>query len=440
MINRILIANRGEIAVRIIRACREMGIETVAVYSSADRESLHVMMADEAYCIGGPKLGDSYLKEETIITVAQMTGCSAIHPGYGMLSENPSFARKVTSEGLVFIGPSADLIEKMGNKEEARRIMKSLGVPVIPGAESIGTLDEAMDAAEKAGYPVLLKAAAGGGGKGIKLVTSPEEMEGAWKSARQESLQSFKNGTLYIEKYLTDVKHVEVQVLCDQYGEVLVLGERDCSVQRRNQKLIEESPCIMLSDEKRRQITEISRKAMEGLGYEGAGTLEFLMDEDENFYFMEMNTRLQVEHTVTEMVTGTDLVKWQIRIASGVHLTAEEKTSGHAIECRILAEDPERGYLAQSGKLSLLMVPGGPSVRFDTYLYSGAEVSPYYDSMIGKLIVWEKTREDAIRKMKSALGELVTEGIKTSADFEIKIMNSDKFRSGTFKTGDLEKL
>jgi len=398
------------------------------------------MMADEAYCIGGPKLGDSYLKEETIITVAQMTGCSAIHPGYGMLSENPSFARKVTSEGLVFIGPSADLIEKMGNKEEARRIMKSLGVPVIPGAESIGTLDEAMDAAEKAGYPVLLKAAAGGGGKGIKLVTSPEEMEGAWKSARQESLQSFKNGTLYVEKYLTDVKHVEVQVLCDQYGEVLVLGERDCSVQRRNQKLIEESPCIMLSDEKRRQITEISRKAMEGLGYEGAGTLEFLMDEDENFYFMEMNTRLQVEHTVTEMVTGTDLVKWQIRIASGVHLTAEEKTSGHAIECRILAEDPERGYLAQSGKLSLLMVPGGPSVRFDTYLYSGAEVSPYYDSMIGKLIVWEKTREDAIRKMKSALGELVTEGIKTSADFEIKIMNSDKFRSGTFKTGDLEKL
>ncbi|KAF5055706.1 2-oxoglutarate carboxylase small subunit [anaerobic digester metagenome] len=439
MFSKILIANRGEVAVRIIRACREMGIETVCVYSEPDRESLHVLMADEAYCIGPGRVSESYLNRGAILAIAKATGCNAIHPGYGLLAENPEFARLCEEEGLVFVGPYWKTILQMGDKEEARRIMKAAGVPVVPGREDIKNAAEAKAFAREVGYPILIKAAAGGGGKGIRLVRAEEELDSLWDMARQEAKVSFMDDTLYVEKFLENVKHVEVQVLCDTFGNCKVLGERDCSVQRRNQKLIEESPCLKINDEERARLFGFSEAAVKNINYRGAGTIEYLMDKDRNFYFMEMNTRLQVEHPVTEMVTDLDLVQWQFRVAAG--LSIEDMTiqsRGHAIECRILAEAPERGFAPSFGRIEFLHSPGGPNVRFDTFIYSGCSISPYYDSMVGKLIVWSPTREEAIRKMRSALGELLIEGIDTTMDFYLELLDNDKFLAGDFTTRDLE--
>ncbi len=439
MFEKILIANRGEIAVRIIRACREMGIETVAVYSEPDRESLHVLMADEAYCIGPGRVTDSYLNISAIISIALATGCSAIHPGYGLLAENAGFAATCEDNGLVFVGPAPQTIRQMGDKEEARRIMKDAGVPVVPGKEGVRNAEEARAFAREVGYPILIKAAAGGGGKGIRLVRSESELEGLWDMARQEARVSFMDDTLYLEKFLENVKHVEVQVLCDTHGNCKVLGERDCSVQRRNQKLIEESPCLKIDEAERKKLFAYSEAAVTNIGYRGAGTIEYLMDVDRNFYFMEMNTRLQVEHPVTEMVTDLDLVQWQLRVAAG--LSIEDLTfqsRGHAMECRILAEAPERDFAPSFGTIEFLHSPGGPNVRFDTFIYSGCSISPYYDSMVGKLIVWSPTREEAIRKMRSALGELIIEGIDTTMDFYLELLDHEKFLAGEFTTRDLE--
>lgn len=441
MFSKILIANRGEVAVRIIRACREMGVLSVSVYSEPDRESLHVLMADESYCIGPGRVSDSYLNKEAIISIAKGTGCTAIHPGYGLLSENAEFARLCEEYGLVFIGPNWETIVKMGDKEEARVLMKTAGVPVVPGLEDVTSWDQAKRFAGEAGYPVLIKAVAGGGGKGIRLVRSEAELESKWNIARQEAAASFGNDTLYMEKYLEDVKHVEVQVLSDMEGNHKILGERDCSVQRRNQKLIEESPCLKINDQERKRLYDYSLIAVKSIHYRGAGTIEYLMDKERNFYFMEMNTRLQVEHPVTEMVTNLDLVQWQLRVAAGMSIKdLEYSTEGHAIECRILAEDPYNGYQPSFGRINFLHSPGGPNVRFDTFIYSGCTISPYYDSMIGKLIVWSPTRLGAIRKMRAALGELIIDGIETTTDFCLEILDQDIFLSGDFTTTDLEKL
>lgn len=440
MFSKILIANRGEVAVRIIRACRDMGVESVSVYSEPDRESLHVLMADEAYCIGPGRVTDSYLNKGAIISIAKATGCTAIHPGYGLLAENADFARLCEENGLVFIGPDWQTIVKMGDKEEARRLMKAAGVPVVPGLEDVKSAEEARSFAREAGYPVLIKAVAGGGGKGIRLVRSEEELEKKWNMARQEAGASFGNDTLYMEKYLEDVKHVEVQVLSDTKGHHKILGERDCSVQRRNQKLIEESPCLKINDQERKRLYDYTLAAVESINYRGAGTIEYLMDKDRNFYFMEMNTRLQVEHPVTEAVTNIDLVQSQLRVAAGMSIEdLQVQTEGHAIECRILAEDPYNGYQPSFGRIDFLHSPGGPHVRFDTFIYSGCTISPYYDSMIGKLIVWSPTRFGAIRKMRAALGELIIEGIETTTDFCLEILDQDQFLSGDFTTTDLEK-
>ncbi|PKK39282.1 Biotin carboxylase of acetyl-CoA carboxylase [Clostridiaceae bacterium JG1575] len=439
MFSKILVANRGEIAVRIIRACREMGIETVSVYSLPDKESLHVLMADEAYCIGPGRVKDSYLNMGAILAIAQKTGCHAIHPGYGLLAENAAFAQACREEGLVFIGPRPETITRMGDKEEARRVMKEAKVPVVPGLEDVQDLEAAKAFAQKVGYPLLIKAAAGGGGKGIRKVNEVGDWESQWQMARQEAASSFMDETLYLEKFLQHVKHVEVQVLCDTLGHCLILGERDCSVQRKNQKLLEESPCTLLCEHERAALYAHSKKAVERIGYVGAGTLEFLMDEERNFYFMEMNTRLQVEHPVTEMVTDVDLLQWQIRIAAGASIEKLNVTArGHAIECRILAENPQEGYRPSFGRIEFLHSPGGPNVRFDTFIYSGCTISPFYDSMVGKLIVWSSTREESIRKMRAALGELIIEGIDTTTAFHLNLLNHEKFLEGTFTTGDLE--
>lgn len=439
MFSKILIANRGEVAVRVIRACREMGIETVGVYSEPDRESLHVLMADEAYCIGPGRVSESYLNVPSILSIAKATGCTAVHPGYGLLSENSNFARACEENGLVFIGPSWETIIKMGDKEEARRLMKAAGVPVVPGIEGITSAEEARAFAKEVGYPILIKAAAGGGGKGIRLVRAEDELEANWDMASQEARVSFMDDTLYIEKFLENVKHVEVQVLCDTHGHYRVLGERDCSVQRRNQKLIEESPCLKINEKERQRLFGYSEAAVRSIAYRGAGTIEYLMDQDRNFYFMEMNTRLQVEHPVTEMVTDLDLVQWQLRVAAGLSIEdLKIKSRGHAIECRILAEAPERGFAPSFGRIEFLHSPGGPNVRFDTFIYSGCSISPYYDSMVGKLIVWSPTRQEAIRKMRSALGELIIEGIDTTTDFFLDLLENKKFLDGEFNTRDLE--
>ena len=442
MFSKILVANRGEIAVRIIRACKEMGISTVAAFSEADREALHVSLADESLCIGPPKLKDSYLNVNAILSAAVACKAQAIHPGYGLLSENARFARACSECGIAFIGPSADIISKMGDKDEARRIMKEAGVPVIPGSGIVSDAKEAVKLANKIGFPVLIKARSGGGGKGIRLIKSSEDFERAFYAAQSEAAASFGDGALYIEKYLYPVKHVEAQLLCDNFGNVVVLGERDCSVQRKNQKLVEESPCKLLSPQKRKELFGIARKAAEAAGYRNAGTIEFLMDEGGNFYFMEMNTRLQVEHTVTEMVTGIDIVKWQIRIASGLPLDFRQEDiaadSRHAIECRINAES--RRNIPSCGRVTLFHVPGGPNVRFDTALFQNCEISPFYDSMIGKLIVCAKTREEAIRKMNAALGELVIEGIEINREQQMEILAAREFEDGTYRTDFYQKF
>lgn len=431
MFSKILIANRGEIAVRVIRACREMGIKSVAVFSEADADALHVSLADESICIGGPQSKDSYLNQNAVISAALATGAQAVHPGYGFLSENASFAALCEKYGIVFIGPSADVISKMGDKDAARRMMAEAGVPITKGTGILKNADEAKRKAAEMGYPVMIKATAGGGGRGIRIVKSEEELEGAFSSASGEALSAFGNGDLYMEKYLYPVKHIEVQLLCDNLGNVVCVGERECSIQYRNQKLLEESPSCAVTPLLRSKLYEAAAKAARAANYTNVGTVEFLLDREKNFYFMEMNTRLQVEHPVTEMVTGVDLVKWQIRIAAGVALDFTEKevaVSGHAIECRINAVG------GSDNRVQMLHNPGGFGVRFDTALYQDYRVPPFYDSMIGKLIVHAKTREEAIRKMQAALCEVVILGVDTNRDTQISILEDKDFINGEYYT------
>lgn len=435
MFTKILIANRGEIAIRIIRACKEMGISTVAVYSEADKESLHVALADQAICIGGARAEDSYLNGQRILSAALYTGAQAIHPGYGFLAENAGFADLCRKYGVKFIGPSGEVISKMGDKDAARRLMKANHVPTTPGTDILQDAAEAQAAAEKIGYPVLIKASAGGGGKGIRLVERAEDMERAFETASAEAEKAFGDGRMYMEKYLDPVKHIEVQLLADEAGHIVCLGERECSIQKNNQKLIEESPSPAVDPETRKKLMDTATRAARAAGYVNAGTVEFLMDKDRNFYFMEMNTRLQVEHPVSELVTGVDIVKWQIRIAAGVELdfTQEDiQVQGAAIECRINA--------LGAGKVDFFHIPGGPWVRFDTFLYQGYDIPPYYDSMLGKMIVYSSTREEAIRKMQSALCELVIGGAKNNIESQIEIIRDKRFKDGDYYTDFMRRF
>lgn len=428
MIGKILIANRGEIAVRIIRACREMGIQTVAVYSEADAEALHVYLADEAVCIGPAISKESYLNMESIISAAMVTGAQAIHPGFGFLSENEKFAELCEKCNLIFIGPPSGVIRKMGNKTEARNTMINAGVRVIPGwNQSIQTVEEAKQIAEELRYPVIVKAALGGGGKGMRTAFSEEEIENAYLTARAEAKAAFGDDSVYMEHFIEHPRHVEIQILADAYGNVIHLGERDCSIQRNHQKFIEEAPCAAISQELRDQMGAEAVKAAIAAEYVNAGTIEFLVENGTDFYFMEMNTRIQVEHPVTEWVTGIDLIKEQIRIASGKKLSYEQKdvsVVGHAIECRINAENPEKNFRPSPGKITDLYLPGGKGIRIDTAVYSGYEVPAYYDSMLAKLIVHAKNRTEALRKMKSALGEIIIEGIDTNVDYLYEMISS----------------
>lgn len=442
MFSKILIANRGEIAVRIIRACKEMGISTVAVFSTADKNALHVNLADESICIGGAAVKDSYLNINAILSAAICTGAEAIHPGYGLLSENSKFAKLCDKCNITFIGPSGDIIEKMGNKEEAKKTMIKAEVPVVPGCDVIEDIKLAKAEALKIGFPLLIKARSGGGGRGIRLVNKAEEFDNAFLTASQEALSAFADGGVYMEKYLSPVKHIEMQLLCDNFGNVVCLGERECSMQRKNQKMIEESPSPAVSSETRALMIECAIKAAKAVGYRNAGTIEFLLDKENKFYFMEMNTRLQVEHPVTEMVTGIDIVKWQIRIAANIPFDFKQKDvkiNGHAIECRINAENPYNDFRPSCGTISMLHVPGGPWVRFDSAVYQDYFIPPFYDSMIGKLIVFAKTREEAIRKMQAALCELVIEGIEHNSEFQMEILAEPVFKSGDYYTDFLLK-
>ncbi|MBO6240499.1 MAG: acetyl-CoA carboxylase biotin carboxylase subunit [Butyrivibrio sp.] len=441
MFSKILIANRGEVAVRVIRACKEMGIQTVAVYSKADKNALHVEMADESYCIGGPLVKDSYLNMDVILTVAKKTNAEAIHPGYGMLSENPEFAGKSKENGIVLISPGEDVMRKMGQKEIARKIAVSAGVPVTPGSEILTGSDDAKKQAERIGYPVILKARAGGGGKGIRVVRKEIDLVSAFEQVKKEAASSFGDDAVFMEKYLENVKHVEVQIIADKKGKVLILGDRDCSVQRKNQKLIEECPAPALSDELRQKMYEAAKNLAVKVGYVTVGTVEFLVKQDQ-FFFMEMNTRLQVEHSVTEMVCGIDIVEWQIRTAAGVELPFEQKdiiSKKHAIECRICAENA-KDFKPATGKVELLHVPGGVDVRFDSALYQSFVITPFYDSMLGKLIVCSDTRDGAIRKMKSALSEFVLLGVDNNRDMHMKFMENGRFVIGNYDTGICQKV
>ena len=444
MFQKILIANRGEVAVRTIRACKEMGVKTVAVYSTADAEALHVALADEAYCIGGPRPQDSYLNMNALITVALEAGASAIHPGYGFLSENAEFARECQEHGLVFIGPSPEVMELMGDKDEARKTAKKVGVPIVPGCELLKSPEEAEQEAKRISCPVLIKARAGGGGRGIRKVMKPEDAPDAFEQARAEAQSAFGDGECYMEKFISPAHHIEVQILADNYGNVFSLGERECSVQRRNQKLLEESPspCPVLTPEIREHMYECARNLAKETGYSGLGTIEFLFSDSGEFWFMEMNTRLQVEHPITEFVTGIDLVKWQMRVASGVKLDTWKQEdihiSGHAIECRINAETAD--FMPSCGEITMLHVPNGPWVRFDSALYVGSIVPPYYDSLLGKLVVYSPTRAEAIRKMRSALGELVIDGVDCNADLQLDILSNEEFLSGNYHTNLMEHL
>lgn len=442
MFSKILIANRGEIAVRIIRACKEMGIDSVAVYSEADADSLAVSLADESVCIGPAPAKDSYLNQQAVLSAAIATGAQAIHPGYGLLSENADFAALCEQHNVTFIGPTAQVIRKMGDKDIARKTMRAAGVPTVPGCDLVEDLEQAKQEAERIGYPLLVKAKAGGGGRGIRLVRESSEFEAAFRAASAEALAAFGDGGVYLERFLKPAKHIEVQVLADTQGHVVCLGERECSVQRKNQKLLEESPSPAVTAKVRRKMMETATTAAKAVGYTGAGTIEFLYLPSGEFYFMEMNTRLQVEHPVTEMVTGIDLVKWQIRIAAGVPLNfAQEdiRISGSAIECRICAENPGENFRPSCGTITFLHVPGGPWVRFDTALYQDYVVPPFYDSMIGKLIVHAGTRPEAIRKMKAALCELIIEGVDQNQDLQLEILNDPAFRSGDYYTDFMEK-
>ncbi|MCL6547948.1 MAG: acetyl-CoA carboxylase biotin carboxylase subunit [Alicyclobacillus sp.] len=444
MFERVLVANRGEIAVRVIRACRELGIETVAVYSEADRDALHVQMADEAYCIGPTPSRQSYLHIPSIISVATLTHADAIHPGYGFLAENSDFAEVCEQCGITFIGPSPYAIETMGDKARAREAMKQAGVPTVPGSDGlVSDADEAVQVARRIGFPVIIKATAGGGGKGIRIVRDEESLRSAIVTARREAETAFGNAGVYLEKYIERMRHVEIQVLADRHGNVIHLGERDCSVQRRLQKLVEEAPCPVLSPETRAAMGEAAVAAARAVGYVGAGTVEFIYAPDDGrFYFMEMNTRIQVEHPVTEWVTGVDLVREQILAAAGEPLSvsqADVVLRGHAIECRINAEDPERNFLPSAGRITEYLPPGGIGVRVDSAAYPGYTVPPHYDSMIAKLIVWAPTREQAIRRMLRALGEYRVEGVKTTIPFHIHLLQHEKFVSGDVTTRFLEE-
>ncbi|MCI8418364.1 MAG: acetyl-CoA carboxylase biotin carboxylase subunit [Lachnospiraceae bacterium] len=438
MFQKLLIANRGEIAVRIIRACRELGIKTVAVYSEADAEALHTQLADEAICIGPARAEESYLHMARILSAAVASGAQAVHPGFGFLSENSKFAQLCAQCGIAFVGPSADLIARMGDKAQARQTMEEAGVPVVPGSrEPVYEAEEAKKIADSIGYPVMIKAALGGGGKGMRLAEKPEEFVGAFQTAQQETMHAFGDATMYLEKYIVEPRHVEFQILADKYGHVVQLGERDCSIQRRHQKLLEESPCSAISQKLREEMGHTAVRAAQAVGYENAGTIEFLLDKRGSFYFMEMNTRIQVEHPVTEMVTGLDLVKEQIRIAAGepLGITQEEiHLRGHAIECRINAEDPERQFMPCPGTIETLHLPGGNGIRTDTALFQGYTIPSSYDSMLVKLIVHDKDRESALRKMQSALGELVIEGVKTNLELQYEIMQEADFCGGNINT------
>ena len=438
MYRKILVANRGEIAVRIIRACREMGIATVGICSLADKEALHAQLADTCICIGDSQAADSYLNGERVLSAAIASGAEAIHPGYGFLSENAAFARMCEKCGIDFIGPSPESMEAMGDKASARKIMDEAGIPVIPGMEgTVQEADEAMKLADRIGYPIMIKASAGGGGKGMRVVERREEFPEQFAAAQQETEKAFGDGRMYLERYVRHARHVEVQVLADRYGNTIHLGERDCSIQRRHQKLIEETPAPFLDQDLRKRMGETAVRAAKAAGYYSAGTIEFLLDEDKNFYFMEMNTRIQVEHPVTEMVTGVDLVKEMIRIAAGEKLSlGQEDISfrGHAIECRISAEDPSRGFIPSAGRVVQLYVPGGNGVRIDSCLYQGCQIPPYYDSMIGKVIVQGRDRKEAIQKMRSVLGEVIIEGIRTNLELQYWILQEEAFEKGDAET------
>ena len=436
MFNKILIANRGEIAVRIIRACREMGIRTVAVYSEADRDALHTQLADEAVCIGKAQSSDSYLNMERILSATIATKAEAIHPGFGFLSENSRFVEMCEKCNVAFIGPSAEVISRMGNKSEAKNTMRKAKVPVVPGTkEPVYTVEQALEAVKEIGFPVMIKASAGGGGKGMRVAENEAAFDMAFRTAQKETKAAFGDDTMYIEHFVQHPKHIEFQIMADKYGNVVHLGERDCSVQRNHQKMIEESPCAVISDELRRRMGEAAVKAAKAAHYENAGTIEFLLEKSGNFYFMEMNTRIQVEHPVTEWVTGIDLIKEQIRIADGQQLsfTQEDvKLTGHAIECRINAENPEKNFRPCPGTITDMYLPGGKGVRIDSAIYSGYTVPPYYDNMLAKLIVFAKNRTEAIRKMQSALGEVIIEGIDTNVDYQYDILHDPKYQAGDF--------
>lgn len=439
MFNKVLIANRGEIAVRIIRACREMGIATVAVYSEADRDALHTQLADEAVCIGPAPAKDSYLKIQNILSACVLTGAEAIHPGFGFLSENSRFAKMCKECNIVFIGPSPECIDKMGNKSNARDLMISAGVPVVPGSEgAIKNETQLIQTASEIGYPVMVKASAGGGGRGIRIVYDQERLVKDYESAKAEAKAAFGDDTIYMEKFIEKPRHVEIQVLGDKHGNVVYLGERDCSIQRRNQKVLEEAPCPIMTEKLRKQMGDTAVRAAKAVNYDNAGTIEFLLDKNGHFYFMEMNTRIQVEHPVTEMITGIDLIKEQIKIAAGEELQftqSDIKLEGHAIECRINAENTEKGFMPSPGKIERLILPGGFNVRVDSAVYQGYVIPPNYDSMIAKLIVHGKDREEAIMKMRRALYEFIIEGVYTNIDFQLQILTDDDFVKGDYDTG-----
>jgi acetyl-CoA carboxylase biotin carboxylase subunit len=440
--SRVLVANRGEIAVRVIRALHELGVEAVAVYSTADRDALHVRLADHAVCVGPPPAALSYLRIPSVVAAAETTGCEAVHPGYGFLAENPAFVSACAENGLVFVGPPADVMATMGDKIAAKQAMRAADVPTVPGTEGATTLAAAQGAADELGYPVLLKASAGGGGKGMRLVGSAESLPDAFGTAAAEAEAAFGDPTLYVEKALVPARHVEIQVLCDDHGGVLTLGERECSIQRRHQKLLEETPSPALDPEQREAMEAAAERACRAVGYRNAGTFEFLLGPDRSFYFIELNARLQVEHPVTELCTGIDVVRQQLRIAAGepLPLTGRAPRRGHAIEIRVNAEDPTDDFRPAPGRIARFQPPQGPGVRVDTYLESGATIPPFYDSLVAKLVVWDEDRQAAIARAERALQETEIEGVPTTRDLALEVLGSEEFRSGDYSTSTLEAL
>ena len=442
MFSRVLVANRGEIAVRVIRSLHELGVEAVAVYSTADRDALHVRMADHAVCVGPPPASESYLRIPSVVAAAETTGCEAVHPGYGFLAENPAFAAACADNGLVFVGPPAEVIATMGDKIAAKRTMRDASVPTVPGTDGATSISTARAAAEEVGFPVLLKASAGGGGKGMRLVRVPEDLEDAFGMAAAEAEAAFGDATLYVEKALEPARHVEIQVLCDTHGDVLTLGERECSIQRRHQKLIEESPSAALTPALREEMEAAAERACRSVGYRNAGTFEFLLGPDGSFYFIELNARLQVEHPVTELVTGIDIVREQLQIAAGERLSTIGRAPrrGHAVEIRLNAEDPDADFRPAPGKIAGFWPPLGPGVRVDTFVEPGSAISPYYDSLIAKLVVWDSDRNAAIARAERALQETIVDGIPTTRELALAVLASDAFRSGRYSTSTLDEL